>query len=300
MYTDIFENKLIDVIKNNEASFALCEKIRKNKLKDYLFDVIFVIILTLVLCKFLSLPMFLALFIIPVGSIHFLIHKITEYQMECKKYCFPFIAELAGLKSFKSGIISNVNYDKTLQNSKLFKNFNYYSLNNFFKAQYNSIEYELSEITLSTSTGGYGIFFQGLIITYPFKYSKEHIIITTKADRIAPKAKKIKILHPEYNRIFNIYSVNREMKERELLASIPSYIFNSLIDLQRKYSAKKVKCAIFEDKIMIAISLNRYLFQTGNLFKSCIDIESKLSLVKDIQPIIDLIRFLYFKSDSQC
>lgn len=298
MYTDNFENKLIDVIKNNEASFALCEKIRKKKLKGYFFDVIFVVILTIVLCKFLSLPLFLALFIIPVGSIYFLIHEITEYQMECKKYCFPFIAELAGLKSFKSEIISSVNYDKTLHNSKLFKNFNYYSLNNFFKAQYNSIEYELSEITLSTSTGGYGIFFQGLIITYPFKYSKEHIIITTKADRIAPKAKKIKILHPEYKKNFNIYSVNREMTERELLASIPSYIFNCLIDLQRKYSVKKVKCAIFEDKIMIAISLNRYLFQTGNLFKSCIDIESKLSLVNDIQPILDLISFLYSKSGS--
>ena len=293
-----FENAISDVIKNNQATFNFCEEIRKKKIKEYIIDVCFIILLAIISLKVLSLPILLALFVIPVGSIYFLMYKIHEYQIEYKKTCFPLIAEILGFKSIVFDL-DKTEHDKIYFDSKLFDNFSFYTLSDFFEAKHNSTLYKLIEITLFAGEKYYSKIFQGIVVIYPFKYSKEHIIITTKGNKIASKSKKIKISNQELKKKFNFYCVNREITETELFRNVPTYITKCLIDLQKSYSTKKVKCAIFQDKIMVAISLNTYLFLTGNLFKSCFDIKSQLNLLKNIQPVSNFIKYLDNKSVEQ-
>ena len=130
-----FENAINNIIKNNQATFNFCEEIRKKKkIKEYIIDVCFIILLTIISLEVLSLPILLALFVIPVGSIYFLMYKINEYQIEYKKTCFPLIAEILGFKSIVFDL-DKTEHDKIYFDSKLFDNFSFYTVSDFFEAK---------------------------------------------------------------------------------------------------------------------------------------------------------------------
>ena len=78
------------------------------------------------------------------------------------------------------------------------------------------------------------------------------------------KNDKIELEDIKFSKRFNVYSKN-QVEARYLVT--PSFM-ERFLNLTTAFGTKKAKCAFFEDKIMIAISTTRNLFETGNLFTS--------------------------------
>ena len=83
------EQVFSEIIEKNFKIFDECEKIRKQKIKEWYYDILFVIIFSIVIVYFLKAPLILAFITMPVGFIHYLIYKIHEYKIEYKKLSLP-------------------------------------------------------------------------------------------------------------------------------------------------------------------------------------------------------------------
>lgn len=276
------EQVFSEIIEKNFKIFDECEKIRKQKIKEWYYDILFVIIFSIVIVYFLKAPLILAFITMPVGFIHYLIYKIHEYKIEYKKLSLPLIVQEVGIKSII--FEPNATNDKIYFKSKLFKDFTYFTISDMFERICKLNPYKITELTMYLTTAH--PVFKGIVLTFPNKFAENHIIITTKGNRIASGTKKIKICNPILKKEFNIYSAKQKLLEENVYELVPNSIFELLFTLKKKYQYKKLKLAVFEDKIMLAIGIKKDLFETSSLFKSCFNINFfTKQLLKDLEPI---------------
>lgn len=107
-----------------------------------------------------------------------------------------------------------------------------------------------------------------------------------------PKINKIKLEDPMWEKRFDVYSDD----EIEARYHVTTGFMERFLNLKTAFGCRKAKCAFFDDKIMIAISTKKNLFEMGNLFKSCVDLKNKKDFFNEIISIIEMVD--YFKFDE--
>lgn len=105
---------------------------------------------------------------------------------------------------------------------------------------------------------------------------------------------KVLLEDPEFNKIFNVYSSN-QVEARYLLTTSFMERFKNL---QSTFGAKIIKCSFYDqNKLMIAISTEKNLFEIGSLFKSVYNKDFMKQFYKELSAIYFLID--YFKLDER-
>ena len=107
------------------------------------------------------------------------------------------------------------------------------------------------------------------------------------------KFQKVLLEDEKFNKIFNAYSSD-QIEARYLLTTS---FMDRFKNLQSTFGAKVIKCSFYdENKLMIAISTNKNLFEIGSLFKSVYDKDFMKQFYKELSSIYFLID--YFKLDE--
>ena len=108
------------------------------------------------------------------------------------------------------------------------------------------------------------------------------------------KSQKVVLEDSKFNKIFNAYSSD-QVEARYLLTTSFMERFKNL---QSAFGAKVVKCSFYDDnKLMIAISTNKNLFEIGSLYKSVYDKNFMKQFYRELSSIYYLID--YFKLDEK-
>ena len=104
---------------------------------------------------------------------------------------------------------------------------------------------------------------------------------------------EVKLEDPWFGKKFNVYSSD-QVEARYLVT--PSFMerFNNL---KTVFGAKNAKCSFCGDKVIIAISTKKNLFEIGEMFKSLEDPKSINSFYDELSSIYKMIS--YFKFDEK-
>ena len=100
---------------------------------------------------------------------------------------------------------------------------------------------------------------------------------------------KVKFENNEFARHFNVYSSD----ENEARSLVTPAFLERFYHLKNAFGTGKIKCSFFENKLMIAISTKRNLFEIGGLFRPLGDIRSINRFYKEMNFILKMVE--YFK-----
>ncbi len=108
----------------------------------------------------------------------------------------------------------------------------------------------------------------------------------------AKKFKKVKLEDVIFDKDYNVASED-QVEARYLIT--PSFM-ERFKNLKKAYNSKYVKCALFDNQIMFAISTNKDLFEIGSLFHPLTDSRQIDGFFDEIIAILDIIE--EFKLDE--
>ena len=115
------------------------------------------------------------------------------------------------------------------------------------------------------------------------------LIMKLRADKQF-KLEKVTLEDPKFNKRFNVYSADQVEARYHLTTGFMERFQN----LNTAFGSNKAKCAFYnKDKIMIAISTKKNLFEIGSMFKSLENPEAVQCFYNELSSIIDMID--YFK-----
>ncbi|MBQ7450342.1 DUF3137 domain-containing protein, partial [bacterium] len=151
------------------------------------------------------------------------------------------------------------------------------------------VSYIVLIILLLAVWNAFGIF--GKIISVAFGLYV--IYYDLFVDKTKEKFQKVVLEDLDFNKIFNVYSSD-QVEARYL---VTTSFMERFKNLQDNFGAKVVKCSFYDNnKLMIAISTNKDLFEIGCLYKSFYDKTYLKQFYKELSSIYFLID--YFKLDE--
>lgn len=106
------------------------------------------------------------------------------------------------------------------------------------------------------------------------------------------KLLKLMLEDTQFNKKFKAYSSD-QIEGRYLLTTA---FMERLLNIQTTFGTKDIKCSFYDDKLMIAISTNKNLFELGNLFCK---VDKSVYIEKFLDEIISILIMIdYFKLDE--
>lgn len=131
--------------------------------------------------------------------------------------------------------------------------------------------------------------FYGNIILYVILFTAGLIYLIFDTIRKSKKYESIKLEDIGFDKRFAVYSKD-QIEARYLVT--PTFM-ERLYKLQTAFGTKDIKCSFFGNKIMIAISTDKDLFEIGDLFTPLTDSQNLYQFVDELNSVYDLID--YFK-----
>lgn len=104
---------------------------------------------------------------------------------------------------------------------------------------------------------------------------------------------RVSLEDPKFNKKFDVYS-SVQLEARYFVT--PAFM-ERFQNLNTVFGSKKAKCSFYGDKLMIAISTNKNLFEIGQIYKTLENPETIHSFYKEVSAIYQLID--YFKLDEK-
>lgn len=106
------------------------------------------------------------------------------------------------------------------------------------------------------------------------------------------KLLKLMLEDTQFNKKFKAYSSD-QIEGRYLLTTA---FMERLLNIQTTFGTKDIKCSFYDDKLMIAISTNKNLFELGNLFCK---VDKSIYIERFLDEIISIFIMIdYFKLDE--
>lgn len=106
------------------------------------------------------------------------------------------------------------------------------------------------------------------------------------------KLLKLMLEDTQFNKKFKAYSSD-QIEGRYLLTTA---FMERLLNIQTTFGTKDIKCSFYDDKLMIAISTNKNLFELGNLFCK---VDKSIYIERFLDEIISILIMIdYFKLDE--
>ena len=101
---------------------------------------------------------------------------------------------------------------------------------------------------------------------------------------ISKKFDRIGLADPKFERIFEVYGTDQV----EARALVHPYFMERLLEIERAYEGKKVRCAFEDGDLLVAIE-GGDKFEVGDMFKDLADPERARRIVRDIAQILKLM-----------
>ena len=119
-----------------------------------------------------------------------------------------------------------------------------------------------------------------------------YFIVKKQNAEIYGKPKEVKLEDPKFAKRFKVFSAD----EVEARYFVTTAFMERLLNVGTSFGTRKLKCAFFNDQIMLAISTYKNLFEFGSLFKTLKN-PKNIHFFNEIFSILDMID--YFKLDEK-
>ena len=192
----------------------------------------------------------------------------------------------------------------TISKSKLLPNYNMRISDDYFSGTYKKVDIKVSEENLtviinSSESSSETTIFQGVIVvlTVNKKFDGQTIVVSDKGifNKLnafsfdLPRRENIRLEDSVFEKEFEVYSTN-QIEARYLLT--PAFM-ERILKLRQAYKSKRIEFSFFDDKLFIAISLKKDMFESASLFHSCLDrkpIDETFNQILSIIEIVDILK----------
>ena len=192
----------------------------------------------------------------------------------------------------------------TISKSKLLPRYHMRISDDYFSGTYKKVDIKVSEehlkrIEHSDKSSSEITIFQGVIVvlTINKKFDGQTIVVSDKGifnklDALSialPGRENIRLEDSVFEKEFEIYGTN-QIEARYLLT--PAFM-ERILKLRQAYKSKRIEFSFFDDKLFIAISLKKDMFESASLFHSCLDrkpIDETFNQILSIIEIVDILK----------
>ena len=192
----------------------------------------------------------------------------------------------------------------TISKSKLLPSYHMRISDDCFSGTYKKVDIKVSEehlkrIEHSDKSSSEITIFQGVIVvlTVNKKFDGQTIVVNdegifnsiTRFNMIINGRENIRLEDSVFEKEFEVYSTN-QIEARYLLT--PAFM-ERILKLRQAYKSKRIEFSFFDDKLFIAISLKKDMFESASLFHSCLDrkpIDETFNQILSIIEIVDILK----------
>ena len=223
------------------------------------------------------------------------------FENSIKEQIMPLICSCYGDLQWTQG--DYIGDESLLFSSNLIKRSYHSKYDDILYGSYKDVKYEILEVKFHKRNGKYeAVYFQGAIVSIDMnKNFKGNTIIEThrangrsgimslmwvdheKFDN--KELKPTKLEDSKFNEKFDIYTDN-EVEARYL---ITTSFMERLKKMQTAFKTNKIRCAFYNNKLLIGLETNKDLFSICSLFKRVDDPKQFFTMFEEILSIIKLI-----------
>lgn len=299
-----------------QPEFAGMEETRKKYLRYFIFGLLIVFIVIPLICFALfwlflqqnggnfhyegELPVGLILFglmcIIAIVST-----PLTLFKKHSKGNVMPEFIKYFGDFSYHYQQYLD---DFTLRKSKLFKDYNRHSGDDFFNGEYRGVGIAVSEEDLKYHTyngkrSSTSTVFKGIVILLEMNknFSGQTIVLKDwgifnafhKLGNLKTKLQRIVLEDSVFEKQFEVYGTD-QLEARYLLTTA---FMERMLKVRDAYKSNKIQFSFFDNKLLIAINTNKNMFESTSIFRSTTDrklIDQTFEQIVSIMAVIDILK----------
>lgn len=222
----------------------------------------------------------------------------NKYRQEMKDVAMTDFASFFG--NFRYDY-QNVLADITLRKSRLFHAYNQHFGDDYFSGKYKDVGIVISEEKLRMITGSgkqrqTSKIFSGIMIMLDMnkKFSGQTVLlrdwgIFNKLHMLFDNLENVKLEDVRFEREFEIFSDN-QIEARYVLTT---GFMEKIMQIQHAFSGKKIQLSFFDNKLLIAISTSKNMFETGSIFSSILNkarMERVFEQFYSVLSVVDILK----------
>ena len=225
----------------------------------------------------------------------------NKFRKEAKNHIMPQLIKYFDGFSYQFGGGIDL---ATISKSKLLSSYHIRNSDDCFSGVYKKVGISVSEehlkrIESSDNSSSEITIFKGVIVvlTMNKKFDGQTMVVKDKGifnklDAFSidlPERENIRLEDSVFEKEFEVYSTN-QIEARYLLT--PAFM-ERILKLRQAYKSKRIEFSFFDDKLFIAISLEKDMFESASLFHSCLDrkpIDETFNQILSIIEIVDILK----------
>ena len=216
----------------------------------------------------------------------------SAYKKAYKQVIFPEIAKFLGEFRYIHSPSIDLNEHK---NSFILPYFDYSNVDDEFIGLYDNRSIHVFELELKS---GRDTAFQGLLIKVDLSDLKVfgHTILLEghyskpTFGQSTHKLKKVNLIDPEFDQIFNIYS-NDQVEARYIL---DPKVIEELKSFKKKYDSEKICLALYDKRLLVTVKTKSKYFEPMSVKYPSISPENFISFRNDMKGIFKIVDSLSF------
>ena len=174
-----------------------------------------------------------------------------------------------------------------------------------FYGVYNKVNFSINETEFGWNENDkhqtYHQMFKGVALKFQMnKQIKSRVLIYSKSlTNMCPKGyEKVNLEYNEFNKKYNVYVKQDDTHEGQIEAR---YLFNTaflnrFMQLHMSFGVKKLKCSVYNNKLLIFLDTKRDLFEMNHLLGKINDIKQYETLFNEFASIFSFIDVLNLSS----
>ncbi len=218
---------------------------------------------------------------------------IVTYKLKIKDSIIEDFINYFG--SFRYSPLSCI-HDDIIRNSLLFNSYNRHSSDDHFYGTYKNVTMTISEENLRYKHNkGESKIFKGIIILldFPKSFQGQTVVfsdwgIFNFLHKIAIKLQHISFEDPVFEKKFEVFS-NDQIEARFLLTTA---FMERMLKVKKVFGGKKIQFSFFDNKLLIAVSSAKDMFEPSSLFKSSTDRRPINEVLEQFISVFAVIEFL--------
>lgn len=302
-FSDHYNKYLKDKVERFEENRISTLKEARKRLIIWLFYIFFTSFIVYFLYKnFLELNRdivaFTTLILVSIGvaaPFFWIFSPIWSYEENIKKEIFPNVLNFFG--DFKYHVETKKSV-KEYYATELIPKHDSEIAEDHITGTYKDIKVDLFETKLSNdsdenSSTTLNTVFDGIIVELSMNksFSGKTVIkkdIGTVGNWFINKStslKKVKLEDPNFEKMFEVYS-DDQVEARYLLTVT---FIERLKELVENFGGKSIQCCFYNNKLLMMISIEKDLFETGSIYEAEDFIDDSKSLLKELSLIFNII-----------
>lgn len=231
--------------------------------------------------------------IITIAVLH---SPISSYKSDIKDKVMEVFAGFFGTFHYQQNVRLD---DSLLQQSKLFSYYNRHYGDDSFNGIYDSVNISIYEEEMRRVSGSGKHrtdikIFDGIIVSLEMnkKFKGQTLVVRDRGIfnhlQGYGKLERVKLEDVVFEKKFEVYATN-QIEARYLLTTA---FMERLLKLKQAYHAKRIEFSFFGKQLMIALYLNKNMFEICSLFKKATDRQMLDDCFEQLRSIVEIVDIL--------